>query len=508
MGFRNPIIPGYNPDPSVCRVGEDYYLVTSSFEDFPGVPVYHSRDMVNWEQIGYCLTRRSQLELKNCPPSRGIFAPVIRYHQGRFYMITTNVSHGGNFYVWTEDPAGEWSEPIFLAQGGIDPSLFFDDDGKVYLTSNQPTGGDWTIAQSEIDIATGQLLTKPRTVWTGTGGRHPEGPHLYKINGKYYLMIAEGGTELGHMETIARSDSPYGPFESCPHNPILTHRGNPLNLIQGTGHADLIQAHDGSWWLVFLAFRMTRNAFHHLGRESFMAPVTWDEDGWPHVYNDGQIRIDMECETLPLKPLPKAPKRDDFDGEHLALPWNYLRNPNFADYDLNTGRKSAIGLRCGAYNLFDWASPSFIGRRQEQWDCEAYTLLDFEPRAEGEEAGFTTYFQPLHHYEIALTRKEGKRVLIVRRNAVDMCYIAFEREVEPGPIVLGVKADKMDYTFMYGRPGEQMQVACTASTLPVSIEASTTHATGMFLGLYATANGAQSQNWAYFDWFDYSVGDE
>ncbi|WP_171026096.1 MULTISPECIES: glycoside hydrolase family 43 protein, partial [unclassified Clostridium] len=219
MGFRNPIIPGYNPDPSVCRVGEDYYLVTSSFEDFPGVPVYHSRDMVNWEQIGYCLTRRSQLELKNCPPSRGIFAPVIRYHQGRFYMITTNVSHGGNFYVWTEDPAGEWSEPIFLAQGGIDPSLFFDDDGKVYLTSNQPTGGDWTIAQSEIDIATGQLLTKPRTVWTGTGGRHPEGPHLYKINGKYYLMIAEGGTELGHMETIARSDSPYGPFESCPHNP-------------------------------------------------------------------------------------------------------------------------------------------------------------------------------------------------------------------------------------------------------------------------------------------------
>ena len=503
MGFRNPIIPGYNPDPSVCRVGEDYYLVTSSFEDFPGVPVYHSRDMVNWEQIGYCLTRRSQLELKNCPPSRGIFAPVIRYHQGRFYMITTNVSHGGNFYVWTEDPAGEWSEPIFLAQGGIDPSLFFDDDGKVYLTSNQPTGGDWTIAQSEIDIATGRLLTKPRTVWTGTGGRHPEGPHLYKINGKYYLMIAEGGTELGHMETIARSDSPYGPFESCPHNPILSQRDHPLNILQATGHGDLVQAHDGSWWIVFLGYRLSRNAFHHLGRETFLAPVTWDEDGWPHVYGDGQIHTTMEAELLPQKPFAPDPVRDDFDGQRLALPWNYLRNPNLADYDLNTGRKSAIGLRCGEKNLYDWASPSFIGRRQQHWDCEATTLLDFEPLAEGEEAGFTTFYQPRYHYEIAVVRRDGVRKLIVRRTSTDMSYIAFETEIEKGPIVLGVKADKLNYTFMYGRPGGEMQKACVASTQPISTEATTMSFTGTFFGLYATANGATSYNKAYFEWFDY-----
>ena len=213
MKYQNPVIPGYNPDPSICRVGEDYYLATSSFEYFPGVPSYHSRDLVNWEQIGYALSRKSQLPLDNCKPSGGIYAPTLRYHDGRFYMVTTNVSNMGNFYVWTEDPAGEWSEPIPVAQGGIDPSLFFDDDGKVYFTSNQSIDNQFCITTSQIDIKTGRLLTKPRKVWGGTGGRNPEAPHLYKIDGKYYLMIAEGGTELGHMETIARSDSPYGPLD-------------------------------------------------------------------------------------------------------------------------------------------------------------------------------------------------------------------------------------------------------------------------------------------------------
>lgn len=274
--FSNPIIPGFYPDPSMCRVGNDYYLVTSTFEYFPGVPLFHSRDLIHWRQIGHCLTRSSQLPLEKAGSSGGIYAPTLRYHNGKFYMVTTNVAVG-NFFVYADDPAGEWSEPVWLEHKGIDPSLFFDDDGKVYFT--------WTtdnqIWQCEIDINTGATLTKPRPIWSGTGGRYPEAPHLYKINGTYYLLIAEGGTEYGHMVTLARADSPWGSFESCPHNPILTHRHRGANPIQGTGHADLVEAHDGSWWMVFLAFRTLAHYqnFHHLGRETFLAPVKWDEAG-------------------------------------------------------------------------------------------------------------------------------------------------------------------------------------------------------------------------------------
>ena len=220
MKYTNPIIPGFYPDPSICRVGEDYYLVTSSFEYFPGVPIFHSRDLIHWRQIGHCLTTATQLPLAQAGSSKGIFAPTLRYHAGRFYMVTTNVSVGKHFYVSTDDPAGQWSEPIWIDQSGIDSSLFFDDDGTVYFTWTKLNG----IYQAEIAIQTGELKHEPQLIWKGTGGRYPEAPHLYKINGSYYLMIAEGGTEYGHMETIARAESPWGSFQPCPHNPILTHR--------------------------------------------------------------------------------------------------------------------------------------------------------------------------------------------------------------------------------------------------------------------------------------------
>ncbi|NCC50507.1 MAG: glycoside hydrolase family 43 protein, partial [Spartobacteria bacterium] len=250
--FRNPVLPGFHPDPSVCRVGGDYYLVTSSFEYFPGVPIYHSRDLVHWRALGHCLTRPSQLPLQRAPSSAGIYAPTIRHHDGVFYMVTTNVSGGGNFFVTARDPAGPWSDPVWLDQPGIDPSLLFD-DGRVYLLTSIG-GADGYIGQSELDIATGVRKTKVINIWRGTGGQYPEAPHMYKIHGRYYLMIAEGGTDWGHMETIAVSDDPWGPFVPCPHNPILTHRST-CRPIQCTGHADLIEAQDGSWWLFFLGTR-------------------------------------------------------------------------------------------------------------------------------------------------------------------------------------------------------------------------------------------------------------
>ncbi len=238
-------------------------------------------------------------------------------------MITTNVSHGGNFYVVTQDPAGVWSEPIWVQQGGIDPSLCFDGE-HVYLTSSagwpQPS-----IYQCEIDIKSGQQLTETRLLWRGTGGRFPEGPHLYHIGDWYYLLIAEGGTEYGHMETLARSRSPWGPFEPRPHNPILTHRDSGSHPLQGAGHADLIAAHDGSWWLVFHAFRPQERSYHHLGRETCLAPVTWTEDGWLVVSAEKTVEVQMNVKSLPQQMERTEPAHDDFEGPELRLCWNFVK---------------------------------------------------------------------------------------------------------------------------------------------------------------------------------------
>lgn len=278
-----PIIAGFHPDPSVCRMGDTYYLVTSSFEFFPGIPVFRLRDLMHWDLISHCLTRDSQADLSTCKPSGGIWAPTIRFHQGRFYVVVTDASrmfslNSGNFYVYSDDPAGPWSDPVDVRQVGIDPSLFFDDDGTCYLTSNG-NGGIW---QSVIDISDGRAIVEPKLIWAGTGGRCPEGPHLYKVNGLYYLMIAEGGTEYGHMVTIARSASPWGPWDVYAGNPILMQRDSPDEDLQCTGHADLVQAENGGWHMVFLGVRAVDGYFHHLGRETFLSRVIWTE-GWPQV---------------------------------------------------------------------------------------------------------------------------------------------------------------------------------------------------------------------------------
>ena len=300
QGYENPVIPGFHPDPSVCKADDGYYLVNSSFQYFPGVPLFYSRDLVNWEQIGNCLTRNSQLKLDGAGAGGGIYAPTIRYDNGTFYMITTNISDGGrNFLVHTKDPRGEWSEPVWLEQGGIDPSLYFE-DGKCYMVSNP--GG--YIVLCEIDPMTGEQLTPSRKIWSGTGGRYPEGPHIYKKDGWYYLLISEGGTEVAHSVTIARSRYIDGPYIGNPANPILTHacQAAETNQIQGTGHADIVEAEDGSWWMVCLAYRAMPGFHHTLGRETFLAPVRWDKNAWPVVNGNGTISLKMDVPTLPLYP--------------------------------------------------------------------------------------------------------------------------------------------------------------------------------------------------------------
>ncbi|WP_102194694.1 glycoside hydrolase family 43 protein [Microbacterium aurantiacum] len=294
-GAVRPIIPGFHPDPTICRVGEDYYLATSSFEYFPGAPIFHSRDLVSWRQIGNILDRRSQFRLGNGGPSTGIYAGTLRHHDGRFWFITTNVSEfgEGHLLVHTEDPTGPWSEPILIPEAtGIDPDLAWDEHGTCYLTWHvlDFTRGGYGIRQAPIDLNTGRFLEPAYPVWQGSGMAAAEGPHLYRIGEHWYLVLAEGGTERGHSVTVARASSPRGPFQACPRNPVFTHRSS-THPVQNVGHADLVQTPDGDWAAVYLGAR-TRGStpgFHVLGRETFLAGVDWS-DGWP-VFDEARYDV-------------------------------------------------------------------------------------------------------------------------------------------------------------------------------------------------------------------------
>jgi len=475
MAFQNPVIPGFHPDPSIVRCGEDYYLVNSSFEYFPGVPIFHSRDLVHWEQIGHVLDRDSQLPLLGCRPSGGIYAPTIRYHDGMFYMITTNVSGGGNLIVHAQNPAGPWSEPVYVDQQGIDPSLLFDEDGKVYYTGTGVENGKQGIVMFEVDPMTGKKLSASKIVWQGTGGRYPEGPHLYNINGWYYLMISEGGTEFGHMVTMARSKFPFGPYEACPSNPILTHRDDMEGQIAGTGHADLVQAHDGSWWMVFLAYRMSESYFHHLGRETFLCPAVW-ENGWLKVNGGRPITLDMPCAAFPDVCVPSIPMQYDFKNG-IGFVWNYLRNPDRSKYGCD---ENGLTLTGSENTLNDTASPTFLGRRQEQFDGMFSTIIKPIRMGQNGQAGLSVYYGPNNHYDFCLAASG----IILKKTIGDLDAVVFTQPWQ-GECELEITFDRLQYTFAYGNPGEEKRKAGTALTRFVSTEVTPCSFTGVYLSMYA-----------------------
>ncbi|MEH1130736.1 glycoside hydrolase family 43 protein [Micromonospora sp. CPCC 206061] len=305
-----PAIAGFHPDPTICRVGDDYYLATSSFEYFPGVPIFHSQDLLTWQQIGNALDRPSLLAPGGDAASRGIYAPTLRYHNGRFWLVTTNVSHSkGHLLVTAGDPRGPWSEPVFLdGADGIDPDIAWDETGRCYLTwhAKEPAG----IVQAAIDPDTGTLLEAPRRLWSGTGLAWPEGPHLYHRDGWWYLLIAEGGTERGHAVSVARSRSITGPFEGAPHNPMFSHRST-THPVQNCGHADLIERPDGEWAVVYLGTRPrgATPSYHVNGRETFLAGIEW-VDGWP-VFDETRYPVPHRDHSY----------TDDLCGERLHPRW-------------------------------------------------------------------------------------------------------------------------------------------------------------------------------------------
>ncbi len=498
-GYRNPVIPGYHPDPSVCRVGSDFYLVNSSFQYFPGVPIFHSRDLVNWEQLGNVLDRESQVPLTGASSWQGIYAPTIRYHEGTYYMITTNVGNGGNFMVTATDPRGPWSEPIWLQQQGIDPSLYFE-NGKCYMVSN-PGDAIWLC---EINPTTGEQLTESRQLWQGTGGRYPEGPHLYKKDGFYYLLISEGGTEYGHMITIARSRNIYGPYTPNPDNPILCHqrRITQGSQIQGTGHADLVEAEDGSWWMVFLAFRTYGGNYHHMGRETFLAPVKWPKGGWPVVNGNGTVDTLMQVTTLPQYPTPRRTGRFTFPKDMEDPGWLYMQNPQ-PDMAACVAANSCLRLKAGK-SLTENDRPAFVGRRQESAAFSLETMMPiFETKTVGAEAGITVYQINDGHYDLFVRVNEDmSRSVALRCKLKAIDYIVAERKLPfeaSGDTRLRVRSDGSMYYFEYAQEGKEWQQVGALDCLLLSSEVAGGF-TGVVLGLYAASPKPAE---AYFKYYDY-----
>ncbi|GIP44794.1 glycoside hydrolase 43 family protein [Paenibacillus sp. J45TS6] len=508
--YTNPILPGFYPDPSIVKAEDYFYLICSSFEYFPGVPIFRSRDLIHWEQIGNVLDRFSQLDLTGQKSSDGIYAPVLRYHEGIFYMITTDVRGIGNFYVTATNPAGPWSDPIRIPYGGIDPSLFFDDDGKVYVTAQQGADYDSHAIQYEINIATGEALSNPQIVWYGDGGPWTEGPHLYKINGLYYMMSASGGTAKEHREIIGRSDKPYGPFERYP-EPILTHRDLD-HPIQYLGHADLVEDHQGDWWAVFLGVRLTDGGYSVLGRETFLAPVVW-KDGWPHIdNNEGTVSLDMSVQRLEMT----APSildrneaivvgREDFDAE-LGPHWLYVRNPTDGKCTV-TERPGFLTLYGHEAGLNDTRQITFVGRRQQHLNASFTASISFVPVLEGEEAGLCIRRDEDAHYEIGIRRSAGQNIIFARLTERGESEIVHESELGTEQLLLRIESTEKEYTLTCSEDGQNWLRLGSGTARAISPEAFVHKMcfTGAVVGLYATGNGQESQTPARFDWFEYLV---
>jgi alpha-N-arabinofuranosidase len=399
-------------------------------------------------------------------------------------MITTNVGNGGNFMVTAQSPSGPWSEPIWLEQQGIDPSLLFDGD-KCYMVSNP----DNMITLCEIDPSTGRQLTQSRGIWQGTGGRYPEGPHLYKKDGYYYLLISEGGTELAHSITIARSRNIYGPYEANPDNPILTHCNlkGQTNIIQGTGHGDLVQATDGSWWITFLGFRFYNGSYHHLGRETFLAPVEWPEGGWPVVNGGEPIQMN---ERQPIT------VRTDFE-KPLGSEWVFLQNPDSSNYKLEEGH---LRLKCSDSDLRTNQQPTFIGRRQERTTFSFETKIMRIELSEGAEAGICAY-QMHEGYVQAFVSNSGGNYINLSLNLKNVNVLLAKEEIgQARHVWLRMSSDGQNYQFAWSTDGLQYSALGLVDCTMLSTE-TVGGFTGVTLGLYAY--GGSQSGYADFDYVEY-----
>jgi len=498
--YRNPILAGFYPDPSVVRVEEDYYLVTSSFAYFPGVPIFHSRDLVHWTQIGHVLDRPSQLNLDSAGVSRGIFAPTIEYHNGTFYVVTTLVDRGGNFLVTATDPRGPWSDPVWLPEvDGIDPSIFFENDSIAWVLNNGPPIGEplyqghRAIWIQQFDVRN-KRLTGPRSVIVNGGvdlDTKPiwiEGPHLFTKEGWYYLLCAEGGTAEQHSEVVFRAKSPRGPFVPFRGNPILTQRHLPAdrpNPITSTGHADLVETPDG-WWAVFLGVRPYEGEHYNIGRETFLLPVKW-EDGWPVILPKTET-VPLVSRAPPLSvndaPFPTSGSftlRDEFTDSTLAPYWALLRTPREQWHRVKDGR---LTIQARSPDLASVLQPSFIGRRQQHLVADATVSMRYLPAGMGDQSGITAFHDENHHFLLSIARTtQGTVVRLEAKSDTAPARVLAETPVRISgrkPILLRISARGRWYGFAFATSPDEWQ------TLKSDVDGTTlsTKVAGGFVGTW------------------------
>lgn len=508
--FQNPILSGFNPDPSICRVGNDYYLVTSSMTWFPGLPVYHSKDLVNWKIIGHALDRPEMMNMNGLDDNNGIWAPTIRYHDGLFYIITTANKSGGNFYLTATNPEGPWSDPVWLKDApGIDPSLFWDDNGKCYYTGNH---GDfkksWTsqvaVWLQELDLKQQKLVGERKTISYGhaANAAYSEGPHIYKINGKYLLLMAEGGSGPNryHAVTSHHSDSLWGPYLPDQVNPVLSHRHLGKKYpIQNIGHADLVQTQNGKWYSVVLGNRNI-DGLSTLSRETFLCKVDF-ENGTP-IYNAGygKVLIEQERPNLPWTPVESDPVKDEFDSAELSNYWYFVRIPKNKFYNINKGN---LTLSLQPEVIDSLVNSAMLIRKIKDHRFTATTKLNFQTKKENEQAGLVVYRTANGYYSlmkdksgIILTKKHlGKKEIIQ--------HIPYNKK----EVYLKIIADGLDVLFSFGETPGNMTSIGNVQCLDAISDNPFNKFNGPGIGVYATSNGKASKNTASYDWFEYKTKD-
>jgi len=478
MKYKNPIIKGMYPDPSVCCVNGIYYMVNSSFEYFPGVPIFSSINLINWTQIGNCLSRVSQLDLGNSLCSEGIFAPTIRWNNGKFYVITTYTSRKGllNFLVTAEDPAGEWSDPIYLELDGIDPSLYWEEENTYVQYA-----GRGEIFQIQIDENSGEILKGPISLTFGCGGRDAEGPHLWKRNGYYYLMLAEGGTREGHFETMMRGENIWGPFIPSPYNPVISNKDLGREPIQCVGHADWIVGPDHKDYLVTLGTRHVRHKTI-LGRETMLTPAYWTEDGW---LKSQYGYMPMEWEGN-LGTEQNKDNNFELDRNRILMPFRIIspRTDNRSYYQF---KDNQLIIRANDYILDD-GKASFWGIRQGEIEFSLEIKLKCDPKDEKDEIGLAMISADKYYMSLFCTIRNNEKAIVLKKKMEDIetetIYHLKTELCNENFVCLKICGRSNQYDFYYID-----QFIGSSYQKHLSAESAETPNTGVVGGFYIVGNG-------------------
>lgn len=524
MKIVNPILPGFNPDPSILRVGNDYFIATSTFEWFPGVQIHHSKDLVNWKLIAHPLNRTSQLNMAGNPNSCGIWAPCLSYNNGTFYLIYTDVktfrgifkdSH--NYLVTTKDIFGDWSEPVYLNSSGFDPSLFHDDNGRKWLVNMQwdhrknhnPFNG---ILLQEYSEKEKKLVGPVKNIFKGTEIQLVEGPHLYKKDEYYYLLTAEGGTVLRHSVTMARSKNIDGPYEADPSNPILTSFYNPALELQRSGHASLVETQNGEWYMVHLCGRhIPSRGRCTMGRETAIQKMEWTNDGWIRLEGGGnEPKVLVPAPKLPEHKWEKADIRDDFNSDKLDINFQFLRvKLNENSYSL-TERPGYLRIK-GRESLSSHHTQALIARRQQSFFYTAETKMEFEPDTFQQMAGLICLYDNRNFYYLNVTwdEKLGKCIDIMTSINGNADFPLDEKiklnEKDDIYLRLTVDFDKLRFFYsINGTDWVRIGKDFDYSTLSDEFEegGGDAHFTGSFVGMCCQdISGMQKP--ADFDYFEY-----